>query len=67
MRCQDTQMSELAELSAMASVVEDVQKRVVAMAEANVVPEEILRDLYETERHLANALRRMNSALRATR
>lgn len=45
MRCQDTQMSELAELSAMASVVEDVKNRVVAMAEANVVPEEILRDL----------------------
>lgn len=60
-------MSALAELSALAAVLDDVKKRITAMATEADTPEDIERDLFETERHLASALRRINQATRALR
>ena len=60
-------MSALAELSALAAVLDDVKKRITAIAAEAETPEAIERDLHETERHLASALRRMNQAVRSLR
>lgn len=52
-----------AELSAIASVVDETARRLAALGDAENCPEEIQRDLYESERHMKNALRRLTHAV----
>jgi hypothetical protein len=58
-----------AELSSIAAVLEDMTKRVTSIAERQqaAARDDVASDLYEVERNLRTANRRLAKLLRATR